>query len=273
MNKVVIFTTLVCLSLYAACTNIQLNQTQQRYWDNMNLPLRGYNGISPANPSVFSFSALGDTHIGSSGGNQLVHALQVSQADGDAFAIVAGDDSNTGQESELNTFESQIASVGMTVYPAIGNHDIFFGGWDHYKAIIGRSIYSFDAGVVHFTFLDTANGTFGEQQLEWLKLDLSTTAQTLKIVVFHFPIVKGEFSTIYKIASDEEATIFKSIMRQYGVQLVISGHYHGYGDSTIGGTRYIVSGACNNILEIGGTPEYVKVSINGSSITTREVGL
>src|ERR1700722_11675917 len=102
MEKIIVPVTLICIALYAACTNIQLNQTQSRFWDNMNLPLRSYGNFNPPNPSVFSFAALGDAHVGSSGGNELVHALQVSQAEGDVFAIVAGDDSNTGQISELN---------------------------------------------------------------------------------------------------------------------------------------------------------------------------
>jgi predicted phosphodiesterase len=260
--------------LYPACTNLKIGQTQQRFWDNMNLPLKTYSDFAPSDPNNFSFSMMGDTHVGSDQGNLMVKALQMSKTDGDSFAVIAGDDSNTGLESELLTFESNIASVGLPVYPAIGNHDIFFNGWDHYKAIVGRSMYSFNAGVVHFVILDTANGTFGEEELNWLKSDLAATNKPVKVAVMHFPAVFGEFSTIYRLSDDEEITIFENIMNKYGVQLVVSGHYHGYSDKNVGGTRYIVTGACNDLLDIGNTSQYIKVMItNGNTVTTRQVPL
>ncbi|MDZ4677151.1 MAG: metallophosphoesterase [Oligoflexia bacterium] len=260
--------------IYGACTNLEIDGVTQRFWENMNSGLRTFPDLSVANPTSFSFAAMGDTHIGSSsGGNVMARALQNSRADGDAFAVIAGDDSNTGIESELTTFMAQINASNHPVYPAIGNHDIFFGGWNNYKRIVGRSIYSFNVGNAHIIMLDSANGTFGEDQLNWLRNDLKTTTKPIKIIVTHFPIFSGEFSTLFKLSSDEEATVFKSIMREYSVKLVIGGHYHGYSEQVIGGTRYLVTGACNNILDIGNRVGYVKVVINGSEIAIRQVNL
>src|SRR4051812_41334396 len=85
--------------LYPACTNLQIGQTAQRFYDNMHGGLRSFNNITPT-PSTtqFSFSAMADTHIGSDGGNLFQVALTKSKNDGDSFAVVAGDDSNTGAE-------------------------------------------------------------------------------------------------------------------------------------------------------------------------------
>lgn len=259
--------------LYVACTNIQLGQTSKRFYDNMSGGIPGFNNISPSNPNSFSFSALGDTHIGSPGGDRMIQALTMSKNDGDSFAVVAGDISNTGLESELTAYKAQIAQTAFTVFPAIGNHDIYFGGWNQYRSIIGRSIYSIDAGVAHIIFLDTANGLFGEEQLNWLRDDLTATTKAVKIVVMHFPIFIGEFSSLYKISSDEEATIFKSIMNEFRVNLVISGHYHGFGDKDIGGTKYVVTGATNSITELGHRSQYLKVTVTTSGVSYRQIWL
>ncbi len=267
------FAPISIIIIYLACTNIQTGQTTQRFYDNINGNLRTYGDLTITTPTSFSFSAMGDTHIGSSGGALMARALQMSKNDGDSFAVIAGDDSNTGIESELLTFLSQISDSGLTAFPAIGNHDIFFGGWANYKRIIGRSIYSLNAGNTHFIFLDTANGAFGEDQLHWLTDDLNRNTLPNKVVIMHFPIYIGEFSSLYKISSDEEATIFKNIMHKFGVNLVISGHYHGYGEKFIGGTRYIVTGACNNILDIGNRSGYVKVTVSGTDLSIRQIEL
>jgi 3',5'-cyclic AMP phosphodiesterase CpdA len=254
-----------------ACTNLNFGQTAQRFSDNMGGQIAGFANPTVGSPSSFSFSAMGYTHIGSSGGTVMQRALQQSKSDGDAFAVVAGDLTNTGIDSELATWRTQVAAVALPVFPAIGNHDIFFGGWNRYKSIIGRSIYSFDAGDVHFTVLDSANGTFGEDQLHWLEDDLRATRKPLKAIMMHFPIYIGEFSSLYKISSDEEVTIFKSLMYKYGVQLVISGHYHGHGESVVGGTKYLVTGQCNSILDIANRTGYVKITVSGGAFHTRQI--
>jgi 3',5'-cyclic AMP phosphodiesterase CpdA len=235
----------------------------------MNGSLKGFTNPTLVSNTAFSFSAMGDTHIGSSGGNLFSKALLQSLADGDSFAVTIGDNSNTGFSTELQTFNSQAAAVGLPVYPAIGNHDIFFGGWANYKTIIGRSIYSFSAGIVHIVMLDTANGTFGIEQLNWLKDDLSHNSLPLKVVIMHYPVYVNQFSSIYKLSSDEEATIFKNIMHQFGVQLVISGHYHGSADANLGDTRYLVTGGCNTITDPGQHSHYVKVIVQNGQLVTR----
>lgn len=256
-----------------SCTNLQVGQTSFRFYENMRGNLRSFNNFTPTVATQFSFSAMGDVHIGSPGGDLFVRALNHSKAAGDEFTISLGDNSNTGTESELLTFTYQYAGAAMTVYPVIGNHDIFFGGWNNYKTILGRSIYSFDAGNTHFTVLDSANGTIGEEQLNWLENDLRATTKTNKIVALHFPIYIGEFSSIYKISSDEEIAILKNMFNRYRVNLVLSGHYHGYSDKTINGTRYVVSGACNHILDPGNRSGYLKISINGSQVNVTQQNL
>ncbi|MCC6277243.1 MAG: metallophosphoesterase [Oligoflexia bacterium] len=262
----------ICLVSSAACTNIDVNQTEKRFQDNMNGRLAGFNNVNPANPNDFHFSAMGDTHIGSdTGGTLFATVLSRSQAMGDAFAVIAGDNTNSGLESEMHGFQGQRQSVTMPSLPAIGNHDIFFGGWGRYKSIIGKSIYTVDAGLARLFFLDTANGTFGESQLNWIREQLLANTKPIKIVVMHFPIYTGEFSSLFKLSSDEEATIFKAMMNEFGVQLVISGHYHGFNEKDIGGTKYVVSGNCNKILDLGHRSGYARVRVTAGGVAVSPI--
>jgi hypothetical protein len=263
----------VLVLLPTACTNIQMDQTTQRFNDNMTGQLKSYADIPIGTPSAFSFSALGDVHVGAPTASLMIKALQMSQNDGDLFSVLTGDNTNTGKESELLTFASNMLAVSIPVLPAIGNHDIFFGGWSRYKTVVGRSIYSVNAGSVHLIFLDTANGTVGKDQLNWLVSDLQANTRPIKVVVMHFPVVVGEFSTVFKLSSDEEATLFKNLMYQYGVQLVLSGHFHGFSDQKIGNTRYVVTGACNDILDLGQRSHYVKVTLANGELSVKPIYL
>lgn len=253
-----------------ACTNFQFNQTVQRFYDNMSGQLTSFTAATLVDSSNYSFSVHGDTHIGATGGNAMKRALQDSKNDGDSFAIIAGDITNTGLDSEFDSFNGQVGEVSFTVFPAIGNHDIFFDGWNRYKKKIGRSMYTVNAGTqTQIFFMDSANGVFGQEQLDWLRSELAASSKALKIVVTHFPLFVGEFSSIFKHASDEEVTLFKSIMQDYNVKLVLAGHYHGYADKTIGVTRYIVTGGCNNILDFGQISHYIKVTVTNLDISAQ----
>src|SRR4051812_25419073 len=92
------------LFLYLACTNLQIGQTASRFYENMSGNLRSFNDASVPSSTAFSFSAMGDTHLGGSGGGVFARALAQSKAEGDSFAVVAGDDTNTGQETEMTNF-------------------------------------------------------------------------------------------------------------------------------------------------------------------------
>lgn len=240
-----------------------------RYDDNFAGDLPSFTNPTLTDSNNFSFAAMGDIHVGAAGGNVFERAAQLSAADGDSFAVTLGDNTNSGLDSEARGFKAQMDNAPFSVFPAIGNHDIFFSGWQSYKWIVGRSMYTIQAGPVRIYVLDSANGTFGEKQLNWLRRELMGDTSTLKVVATHFPIFSGVFSGIFKLSSDEEASVFKAMMSEFGVDLVLAGHYHGHSERTVGGTRYIVSGACNNILDPGERMQYLKIIVtNGDTITT-----
>jgi len=258
--------------LALACSNLEGDATNNRFDENMKGGLNTYADFNPTDPNNFSFAFVGDTHIGSGGGFQLPSVVSRSKADGDSFLLLGGDMTDTGDDGQYKTFLAVLNSNSFPFYPCIGNHDIFFGHWSTYKAYIGRSIYSFNAGIVHIAVLDTANGQIGEKQLQWLDSDLKASTKPFKIVVMHYPPYVGAIGSIFQLSSEEEAAIFKDMLNQDGANLMLAGHYHGYIDNTIGRARFIVSGGGNTILD-SGNAHYLKITVSPSGLDVRKVNL
>ena len=161
----------------------------------------------------------------------------VSELIGDqsAFGVTLGDIAF----DNLNTFKSlnqTIALIGIPWYNVIGNHDINLDATERkninetFEATYGPSYYSFDYGQVHFVVLDNIDwaaptektnrwhyeGNFGEQQIDFLKKDLSLIPETQMVVLMmHVPIM----------GIKDKSAFFKLIeKRPYCVS--ISGHTH-----------------------------------------------
>lgn len=257
--------------LISSCTNFEWDPLEERFSDNFSGRLSTPGNIDPAGTNQFTFALMSDNHMGAPGGRVLPSILDRVRSDGDAFVVLAGDITDTGRPVQFDDMNRLFLEKNLVFRAAIGNHDIFFGGWSHFAEKVGRSIYSFKADNVHFAIIDSANGVLGQEQLEWLDRDLATATEEHKIVVSHFPPWNGTFSSIYKMASEEEAAILKDILHRRGVDLMFAGHYHGYNETVIGGVKYIVSGGANDIIDIGNKQHYFRVRVNGSELTTHYV--
>ncbi len=258
---------------FSACNNFNFDGIRERFRENFAGSMSAPANIDPAGTNSFTFAAFGDTHVGLTATSFISSVVTRSKNEGDAFAIIAGDLTNLGKADEFNAFIGTMNSTGQTYRSAIGNHDLYFDGWSNFKQFIGRSIYSFDADNVHFSFLDSGNGTLGEAQLKWLKSDLANTSQPIKIVVSHYAPISGELDNLFKLSSEEECAILKSILHQNNVNYMVAGHYHGFREVKLGNTTYIVTGGANSFLDPGNTNHFVRFIVNGNSITHQKVEL
>lgn len=247
-----------------SCTNVDLNQLDKRIKENINISL--VSDLDPAGSNTFQFIVVGDTHVGNPAGKIFEDYLSQILTPQDAFILLAGDVTQAGLNSEFNTFLSLMLQVGVTYKAAIGNHDLFFGGWSRWKSHLGRSLYSFNADDTHIVMLDSANGVLGKRQLDWLRQDLVQSSAAIKIVVSHYPPWVGRFSSLFKMGSDEEAALLKDILYEHRVDLMFSGHFHGYEEITIGCTKYVVTGGMNNLIDPGEKKNYVRVYVEGNQV-------
>ena len=129
----------------------------------------------------------------------------------------------------------------LTTFLALGNHDIYFNQWDEWRSYFGTSVYWFytmlpDSTVLdRFICLDSAEGTLGTSQLQWLRellttnhLPLTTNHPFRHTIVFtHTHLFKRDNSqghtSNYAIEETYELT---SLLEQGGVDMYWCGHDH-----------------------------------------------
>ena len=129
---------------------------------------------------------------------------------------------------------------------ALGNHDIYFNQWDEWRSYFGTSVYWFytmlpDSTVLdRFICLDSAEGTLGTAQLQWLRELLTengsqpATLNSQHSSPFRHTIVfththffrrdhSQEHTSNYAIEETYELT---SLLAQGGVDMYWCGHDH-----------------------------------------------
>ena len=160
------------------------------------------------------------------------------------FVIHTGD--LVSDESEWDEFFSVAGPVlkNTTLVPVAGNHD---GTAEVFSAIFALPpYYSFDAGSLHVTILDSNDRAWADmaRQTAWLKEDLASSLPR-KIVAFHHP----PFSSDGKHPGGDLAirAEWSDIFSQNGVDAAFSGHTHTYERYRAFGTEYFVAG-CGGAL-------------------------
>lgn len=86
--------------------------------------------------------------------------------------------------------------------------------------------FSFDAGDVHWVFLDMDNYVdwTNDSLQNWLKQDLANSKRAWKMVVFHQP----GFNSSIEHFEQQQSRLLSPIFEQYGVSIVFTGHVHNY---------------------------------------------
>jgi 3',5'-cyclic AMP phosphodiesterase CpdA len=142
--------------------------------------------------------------------------------------------SKAGEFDVANQLLSQIRGGELHVVP--GEHDVTDGPGTEFFARFGkpsnnRGYYSFDAQGVHFialvnvmNFKPNGLGALGDDQMAWLKDDLSARSASQPIVVFaHMPLW-----TIYQPWGwgTAEGEQIAALLRRFGCVTVLNGHIH-----------------------------------------------
>ena len=116
-----------------------------------------------------------------------------------------------------------------------GNHDIYFHQWAIWRSYFKTSTYWFDTNngskkLDLFICLDSSDGEIGAKQMAWLRELLKNKSQEgyRRIIVFtHTHLWKLDASQGHTSNMAMEATYeLTSLLSQYGVESVWSGHQH-----------------------------------------------
>jgi len=151
------------------------------------------------------------------------------------FLFQLGDLADAGYSSEFAAGKRGFDALGLPVYWAMGNHDVYHEGWSSYRVAFGPSVYEMRVEGSVFLVLDTAGGTLGVPQRQWLGERLEQAAGADHIFVLtHYPIWPGAFAHVGQIASQQEVYDLFDLFRQHEVRAHISGHTHAYANSQLG---------------------------------------
>ena len=233
------------------------------------LAMAAPSGISVANANSFSFAVVGDTHLGNDMQN-LQTILTNTAAEGDEFLILLGDIVDKGVRADMDAVKAAVAASALSgkVLYIVGNHDVFDDGWAHFKADFGPSVYSLTIGNSQFIALDTADGTVGRDQTEWLTAQFGVPAPTHRFLLSHYLPHVPHQRTYLRLADEVEAARLMKLAGNHSVSAWFGGHYHSYGVEAIEGVSYIVAGGGGGRKMQPVTSNFfVQVVVNGSNVS------
>jgi 3',5'-cyclic AMP phosphodiesterase CpdA len=220
-----------------------------------------------AGPSVpaapFSFLFITDTHeYGQSNPN--IAALAGEILPSDRFILVGGDLTQNGSEADFALLKADLAALGIPAYFTVGNHDLFFDGWPHYRTVMGRSSYSFSANQLKVVCVDSANGTLGAAQNAWLRNELASGPETVKVVFTHFNLFTAGLSETMQYTDYEEIAYLLDLFAKNGVNYLLAGHSHKNDEKVLRGIRYV---ELEDFRFANRPCRYIRVSVDGTAIT------
>jgi 3',5'-cyclic AMP phosphodiesterase CpdA len=229
----------------------------------------------------FTFLVVGDPHFGASFAAStsvldnfaaLAKSTDPLSSKPYAFVLFAGDDANDGAESEYQAFSGWANSLSYTGgspiqwYSAVGNHDLYHGGWSYFKKYVGPSFYRLTAGAFSIYFVDSGQGTLGNYQIDALRSEFASDPKP-KIVVSHYPIYGGASELYYfRLANPREVAELLDLFGRYDVKLIIAGHYHYYVHENVGGAfdEYLVDSLT---VSAGGSHHCLAVTLNNNAVS------
>lgn len=226
--------------------------------------------VTLADSEKFTFAAVGDLHILGGNTTRFEKILDGAKNVGAQFLICLGDIADKGDRIEVLSYRAAIEEKNWAgkIFPVIGNHDVFGGGWAHFKELNGPSHYTFTIGNSKFIVIDTADGTVSESETAWFEQELQATRPKHLFVLSHYlPTVPG-ITTYLRISNESEATRLMKLAKEANVTAWLGAHYHSFVKGEAGGVTYVVAGG-------GGGRRmppvsdyfYVRVTVSGDDIS------
>lgn len=218
---------------------------------------------APASGGRTVFAAYGDAGVSAEAASVVARTAAMDPD----FVLLLGDLSyaNGGSSTIWDSWFDQLqpSAARAPHQPVLGNHELVGGDLAVYQtrfaATVSRRWYSFDAGCVHFSMVDSNSPVDpASAQYAWLEADLAS-ASGWRIVCFHHAAYSS--ATIH--GSNAAMKALGPLLEAHGVALVLTGHVHNYerteptafdGAVTAGAPVYVCAGT-------GGRPYYTFTAV------------
>ena len=191
-----------------------------------------------------------------------------------AFGVILGDctdiPDNFQRYLDALSYSHEKHTANQPIFHNLGNHDIYFDGWENFKEFIGASVYWFEVvfqeGKDLYIALDTATGTLGSKQTEWLKTFLDSYRKSYRncVVLTHTNLFYTDNSQAGSGNMPiEETYSLIDLFGRHDVSLVLQGHDHYREELVFNDVMYTTVGA---ISDNSNAPEYLILSVNDDKI-------
>ena len=184
--------------------------------------------------------------------------------------MIAGD-ITSGDPKGYDTLEHDLDTKNHgTAFYILGNHDLFFNGWDKYYSYFGSSTYSFtvktnDASDLYIC-LDSGNATIGSIQLDWLSDLLAKERKNHRFcIIFSHVNFFREHHTFSANPLVDEIRVLLDLFYRYSVDMVITGHDHRRSEEFFGKTHYITLDA---FIDGFKDASYLRLEIKNGKLTS-----
>ncbi len=224
--------------------------------------------------SRYTFYACTDTHIDGTTHN-LSQFVDLLRNDANAsFGVILGDciDKKDMFPTFVKAlmFSPETQMFNYDIMTVLGNHDTYFSGWNTYKELIGASVYRFEIACDNnkdlFIVLDSASGTLGYKQMQWLKNILANDRWGYRhcVILTHTNLFYTENTQTTSGCMPIEETLKLIDLFQSGrVTLVLQGHDHYREDLMLQGVRYTVIGAIHDKMQ---HPEFLRITMSDNGV-------
>jgi predicted phosphodiesterase len=190
----------------------------------------------------YSLLIAGDTEVG--GTANVDTLIERAKKPGVAGFMIAGD-ITSGDPKGYDIFKHEIDEKNAApCFLILGNHDLFFNGWDKYYEYFGSSTYSFtvktsDASDLYIC-LDSGNGTIGSRQLDWLSSLLKKERKNHRFcIIFSHVNFFREHHTFSANPLVDELHVLMDLIYRNSIDMVIMGHDHRRSEEYFGKTHYL----------------------------------
>ncbi|MDR0400911.1 MAG: metallophosphoesterase [Treponema sp.] len=212
----------------------------KRFKERDNFRFLGEAELKPSFSAPYAFIVLSDTHIERGNAHGLERIKDAAAAAGAAFVVVTGDITQKGRRRDLEKFleiAESLRTLSIPLYPVIGNHDIYSGGWSHWRDLIGSATYAVESPDTTLIVLDSANANFGRDQLNWLE-DRLGRAGKIAFVFTHANLFTETLGD-REVVTDTRERARMLAMLQGRCGAMFSGHAHRRIIREAGGVQYI----------------------------------
>lgn len=181
----------------------------------------------------FTFANIADPHANPANPLRSAAAWKAQMAEINStsqnlgFVQVSGDLTDRATDAEFANYRAGTAESRVPVWPAVGNHEYFYGGEatyqariENYRRYVGPEWYSFSYGNRHFVVLENNGQAPFDEQLSWLRQDLDANAAGKRVVVLTHQPMNVPFG------SPTEYDELGDLLEQYDTELVLVGHEH-----------------------------------------------